>query len=281
MNDIVRRTCTEILLQKQGNRESRPLKEFRSAAAYVLLGDPGAGKTTAFDAECDALGESAHPISARDFLTLDVNNHPEWRDKTLFIDGLDEIRAGTIDARTPFDQVRSRLDQLGRPRFRLSCREADWLGDNDRRNLAAVSQDSQVRVLRLDPLTDSDVVRILNDCPGIDDAQAFISSARKRGVDALLKNPMSLIMLSKAVAQGNGWPKSRLDTFEKACSIIVREHNENHEIAGQPYTRDQVISAAGRPLRRPTSRGNRRLLAQESGSGRRLSHPGNLYLRLP
>ena len=245
MNDKVPRTCTEILPQ-EGDQDSRPLEEFRSATAYVLLGDPGSGKTTAFDAECDALGESAHPISARDFLTLDVNNHPEWRDKTLFIDGLDEIRAGTIDARTPFDQVRSRLDQLGRPRFRLSCREADWLGDNDRRHLADVSQDSQVKVLRLDPLTDSDVVWILNGCPGIDDAQAFISSARERDVDALLKNPMSLKMLSKAVAQGNGWPNSRLDTFEKACSIIVREHNEEHEIAGQPHTPDQLIDAAGR-----------------------------------
>ena len=249
MNDRVSRTCTEILPEdgdQYRKKEPRPLEEFRSATAYVLLGDPGSGKTTAFDAECDALGESAHPISARDFLTLDVNNHPEWRDKTLFIDGLDEIRAGTIDARTPFDQVRSRLDQLGRPRFRLSCREADWLGDNDRRHLADVSQDSQVKVLRLDPLTESDVVWILNGCPGIDDAQAFISSARERDVDALLKNPMSLKMLSKAVAQGNGWPNSRLDTFEKACSIIVREHNEEHEIAGQPYTPDQLLNAAGR-----------------------------------
>ena len=246
MNDKVPRTCTEILPQKQGHRESRPLKEFRSAAAYVLLGDPGSGKTTAFEDEYDALGESAHKISARKFLKLDVSNPPEWRNKTLYIDGLDEIRAGTIDVRTPFDDVLSKLDKLGRPRFRLSCREADWLGDNDRRNLADVSQDSQVTVLRLDPLTESDVVEILNGCPGIDDAQAFIRSASERGVEALLKNPMSLELLSKAVAHGNGWPNSRLDTFEKACSIIVREHNKEHKIAGQPYTPDQLLNATGR-----------------------------------
>ena len=141
MNDPVPRTCTEISSRKV-DQKSRPLEEFRSAAAYVLLGDPGSGKTTAFDAECNALGESAHFISARDFLTLDLNNHPEWRNKILYIDGLDEIRAGAADARTPFDLVRGRLDRLGRPRFRLSCREADWLGENDRSNLAAVSQDS-------------------------------------------------------------------------------------------------------------------------------------------
>lgn len=246
MNDRVPRTCTEILSRKDGNREPRPLEEFRSAAAYVLLGDPGSGKTTEFKAECDALGESAYRISARAFLKPHMNNTPQWRDKTLFIDGLDEIRAGAPNARTPIDEIWRRLDQLGRPRFRLSCREADWLGDNDSSNLATVSQDSRVRVLRLDPLTDSDVVRILNDCPGIDDAQAFVKSARERGVEALLKNPMSLTLLAKALAQGKGWPNSRLETFEKACSKIVREHNENHEDAGQPYTPEQLMDAAGR-----------------------------------
>ena len=246
MSDKVPRTCTEILPQKEGSRESCPLKELRSAGACVLLGDPGSGKTTAFDAECKALGESAHLISARDFLALDLDSHPEWRDKILYIDGLDEIRAGATNAITPFEEVRKRLDRLGRPRFRLSCREADWLGDNDRKHLAAVSRDSQVTVLRLDALTDSDVVRILNDCPGIDDAQEFVKSARERGIEALLKNPMSLTLLAKAVAQGKGWPNGRLETFEQACSIIVREHNEEHEIAGQPYPPDPLLNAAGR-----------------------------------
>lgn len=247
MNDRVPRTCTEILPQEEREQKSRPLEEYRSAAAYVLLGDPGSGKTTAFEAERDALGDSAHLISALKFhkLKLDVNNPPEWRHKTLYIDGLDEIRAGTIDARTPIDEIWARLDQLGRPRFRLSCREADWLGDNDRGYLADVSRDSQVKVLRLDPLAEWNVVEILNGCPGIDDARAFIKSARERGIEALLKNPMSLIMLAKAVAPGNGWPVSRLDTFEKACSTIVREHNKEHKIAGQPYTPDQLLNAAG------------------------------------
>ena len=101
MNGIVPRTCTEILPQDvDQNREKapRPLKSFRSASAYVLLGDPGSGKTTAFEAECKALKENICLITARDFLALDVNSHPEWRDKTLFIDGLDEIRAGSTDA---------------------------------------------------------------------------------------------------------------------------------------------------------------------------------------
>ena len=249
MNLIVPRTCTEIAPQdgdQYRENGSRPLKEFRSATAYVLLGDPGSGKTEAFKAECDALEENAYLTTAREFLTLNIDSHPEWRNKTLFIDGLDEIRGGAADARTPFDQVRRRLDTLGRPRFRLSCRDADWLGENDRRHLESVSQDAKVKVLRLNPLTDSDVIQVVADRLGNEDAEAFVTTARERGVDALLKNPQSLIMLAEVLAEGCGWPKSRLETFEKACSKMVREHNEEHELGGQQYTPDQLMDAAGR-----------------------------------
>ena len=247
---IVPRTCTEI--QKKNGKQlqnavSQPLGTFRDEPAYVLLGDPGAGKTTAFGSECEVLREKACLITARDFLTFEP--HPEWRDKTLFIDGLDEIRVGVDDARTPFDQIRRRLDALGKPHFRLSCREADWLGANDRRRIESVSPDSKVMVLRLNPLTDSDIADILNDRPGIGDAQAFIALAKEQRVDGLLANPQTLNMLADVVAQGGGWPKSRKETFEMACGQMVREHNEEHQAAQtskSPSTPDQLLDAAGR-----------------------------------
>ena len=33
------------------------------------------------------------------------DSHPEWRERTLFIDGLDEMRAGATDARIPLDEI--------------------------------------------------------------------------------------------------------------------------------------------------------------------------------
>ena len=245
MSVIVPRTCTEVSDTDRNQKNvSRPLDNFRSKSAYVLLGDPGSGKTTVFQAESGAF-DNAHFVSARDLLNFNVDRHPEWHEKTLFIDGLDEVRAGTADARTPLNAILGQLDALGKPRFRLSCREADWLGTNDQKHLDSVAPDGAVTVLRLNPLTDADIVTILDAQLGTDDAQEFIENARERGVDRLLKNPQSLELLVRAVASG-GWPESRLDTFERACSHIAKEPNEEHLIGAPPPALGDLLDAAGR-----------------------------------
>ena len=112
MSGVVSRTCTELPEEGQDrDARSRPLDEYRDLPAYVLLGDPGSGKTTAFERECRAPGAAAHFVSARDFLVFDPGAHPEWSKGTFFIDGLDEMRAGSSDARTPLDGIRRRLDR--------------------------------------------------------------------------------------------------------------------------------------------------------------------------
>ena len=251
---IVPRTCTEISARdadQHREKESRPLEAFRDVPAYVLLGDPGAGKTTAFEDECEALGEKAYfrVITADEFLTYDVSDlPPEWREKTLFIDGLDEIRAGS-QGESAFREIRKFLRALGKPRFRLSCRQADWLGTNDQERLESVSPDSKVTMLRLDPLTVSDVEKFLKDRSDIPDAHTFIEIAKEKGVDGLLTNPLSLDMLAKAVASGRGWPESRKETFEMACHKIVAEHHPGHKEAQAskgPPSSEQLLDAAGR-----------------------------------
>ena len=230
---------------------SRPLADFRTVPAYVLLGDPGSGKSTSFAAECDALGSAACLFTAHDFRAFDPAAHREWRGKTLFIDGLDEVRAGSRDLRAPLDAIRRCLDSLGWPRFRLSCREADWLGAHDRTSLVRVSPHDSLTVLRLDPLADRHIERILSDRADIEDAVAFMAEANERGVGGFLENPQCLRMLADVVTDGGGWPGSRLELFEQACLWMAREHNEAHESAGwrgsgAAASVEELLDAAGR-----------------------------------
>ena len=244
---LVARSCREVPQDGADHSppiEPLPLAEYRSLPVYVLIGDPGAGKTTAFKQECAALGDGGDMVSARDFLAFE--DRPEWHGKTLFIDGLDEIRAGAQDARTPFDAIRARLDKLGRPRFRLSCRGADWLGALDRDRLAMVVPGGQVSVLSLEPLTASDVREILEQGLQVDDAGKFVEQAERKGVRELLSNPQTLQLLTEAVAAG-AWPETRRETFELACRKLVGERNPEHRSAtvARPVDVERDLRAAG------------------------------------
>ena len=244
----VNRTCTEIRpgdTREAGDRVPNPLSAFRSVPAYVLLGDPGAGKTTEFERESQALGETAEFVRARDFISLDLDSRPEWRDRTLFIDGLDEMRAGAADSRLPLDRIRNRLDRLSRPKFRISCREADWLGHNDRQRLEAVSPDSRITMLRLDPLSEQAAVELLSSRNLGVSAQEFLQQARLRGVGGLRGNPLTLGLLADAVRHGGGWPESRLETFEMACRQMATELNEEHREGTARQSVETVLDAAG------------------------------------
>ena len=220
---------------------STALRSLADVPAYVLIGEPGAGKTTSFDQEVAATGGIRVPV--REFLR--PVDKPEWRGTTLFLDGLDEGRTGLADPRPVLDQIIAKLHGLDRPRFRLSCRWADWLGRNDRHHLGDAARDGNVVVVRLEPLSKTDIARILKDNYDLD-PRAFVAHARERGLDRLLDNPQNLDMLAAAVASGE-WPDSRADAFELACAALVTEPNEEHRIAnaGQPDTA-ALLDVAGR-----------------------------------
>ena len=236
---VVARTCTVVWSGDGPGHvtDSKPLGDFRDVPAYVLLGDPGAGKTTEFEKECTALGDGAEMVTARDFINLNLANHPEWRDRTLYIDGLDEMRAGAADARSPLDEIRRRLDQLGPPSFRISCREADWLGRSDQQALTAVSPNHCITVLRLDPLGPAGKRELLGSelesaGSGLD-VQEFLQEASRRGIHSMLSNPLTLTLLVRGVGSGGEWPESRLETFESACQQMASEHNREHRAAAR------------------------------------------------
>lgn len=221
----VRRTCTRRSGSIDG-QGSHPLEAYRNLPAYVLLGDPGAGKTEAFKLETEESGGKY--IKARDFATFEPGT--EYQNSTLFIDGLDEMRTGGNDGRIPLDQIRKHLKRLGCPRFRLSCREADWLGASDSEALKYVSPNGEIIALHLDPLSGNDIIEILQHKPSVTDPDEFIHKAQENRLDELLRNPQTLNLLMEAV-DNNKWPQSCKEIYEMACQQLVCERNSEHRQA--------------------------------------------------
>lgn len=209
---IIRRRATlrHAAAAAGASAETRSLDEWGDADAYVLLGEPGAGKTCAMKAEAERVG--GWYVSARDFATLAPKPA-----EVVFIDGIDEMRAGSRNHDGPLDAIRAKLDAMGRPRFRLSCREADWIAA-DQGLLAAVSPTGKVSVLQLAPLDDGERVELLGrKVPDLTGAS--------KDLEPLLGNPLLLQLMAGVVSKGE-MPRSRGQLYEMACRSLAVEPNE-------------------------------------------------------
>lgn len=254
------RTVSEVGVDEPAPRS---LADYRDDPALLLVGDAGSGKTTEFRGECDALAGRGEFVTAREFINLGCTT--DLTEKTLFIDGLDEVRAEVGNLRKPLDAIVRRLHDLGRPRFRLSCRALD-LGRTDVETLEGVSPNGSVRLVRLDPLRDSDIDELIQPLVGklveeslhkpassegralfdafvlADGAPRFLEEARRRGLGGMLPNPQSLGLLLRAVAKSGGrLPKSRREAFEQACLALAAEQNDQHLDSGRVWPEDQEI----------------------------------------
>lgn len=204
------------------SEEPQPISHFQDVRAWVLLGDPGAGKSDVF--ETRRLAENGVCVSARNFIELE--------DKTLnanslvFIDGLDEISAGTAYGYTALGQIRGKLQRLGPPRFRIACREADWRGSSDRQALVDLVGAENFLELHLEPLSREETRVLVEHWQGSDTERAatFVREAERRDLEGLLDNPQTLRMLVDATS--SGWPESKTQTYQMACAKLVQEHNE-------------------------------------------------------
>jgi len=218
--------------------DKRPLRDFFTDGAVVVLGDPGAGKTTSFRRAAEE--ENAKYVTARDLCVLSVER---LQGKTLYVDGLDEYRAGSGRTLEALDEIRRQLDRLGRPRFRLSCRAAAWFGEFDVGALCAISTNGVVRVLQLEPLTDEDILAICSDL--VPDGQAFLREADSRGLTDLLRNPLNLELFAKVFGL-DSWPNTRTELFDSACGELVMESNETHRRSRRATEgRDDLLRAVG------------------------------------
>ena len=210
-----------VRLQDGALSLTEPITAYSAIHAWVLIGDPGAGKTDAFESLSQA--EGGQYISARDFVELDqtLDQH-----SLVFIDGLDEISAGNAIGFTALGLIRAKLQKLGTPKFRISCREADWRGSTDSAALQSLVSGQDFFELHLAPLSGQESEALIAhwQAPNAASAADFIKEAEKHNLDGLLDNPQTLRMLVEATA--NGWPESKTQTYQMACAKLVKEHND-------------------------------------------------------
>ena len=100
-------------------------------------------------------------------------------------------------------------------------------------------------MLLLDQLSLQAVRELLAEEIGVDNAEAFKDEAEGRGLGAMLRNPQTLKLLTKAVGPGGTWPDSRLETLELACREMAAEHNDEHRHAGRRHPTEVILDAAG------------------------------------
>lgn len=215
----------------------KPFCNFFNCDALVMLGDPGAGKSTSFEHAASQEPDAVY-VKIRDFLSLKTKR---YQGKTLYLDSLDEQRSKTKDGTAILDELRQRLDELDSPRFRLSCRSADWYGSSDLESLSKVAPSESITVISIEPLTENDIVTIASE--RVADPHAFLEEARGRGIDDLLTNPQTLDLILTVVKTDN-WPASRTDLFEKACEILLREQNTEHDRAHQDKADKKMLLEA-------------------------------------
>ena len=207
------------------DQQSHPLQYFASEHSYVVLGEPGMGKTTEFSKEAERVHGLCIPV--RRFIHRDTKNHPEWQNKTLFLDGLDEARIDSGSPRDVIHKVVSQLEDLSIPRFRISCRANGWMGRNDLGELASLFNDQPIPVLQLLPLNLNDVRQILS-YHGRDPEQ-FIQLASQHGLDPFLKNPQLLNLLLKS-STTDQWHERPASIFQAACNELVKERNQEYDV---------------------------------------------------
>ncbi len=234
LNVVIPRQLREV--RENAQSEATPpddekivaITDLRDTPAWILLGEPGAGKTTLFESE--ALDCGGKCMTIRDFIHDNIDE--ALRGKTLFLDGLDEVRADTAEG-SVLTRVATRLKRYGISRFRIACRAADWYGPLDIDALSRVSANTATQTFQLCPLTERDVHDILEKNFGLENPRDFIANASEYRIQELLYNPQTLGLMVAAVGKGTAWPSTRSAVFALACEKQLEEENRTHRTQAQ------------------------------------------------
>lgn len=200
----------------KGREQHGTFAEFEAEDAIILLGDPGMGKTTLFE----EAAKTYTYTKVRNFLIA-----PQVTDgKALFLDALDEYRTLTRGQDASADLARA-LCALNKPKFRLSCRAADWFGSADQEVFRVASASGRVVVLELCPLSREEILHAVQEI--VPDPVVFLHETESAGLGKLLGNPQTLELFARAWGTGRK-PRNKFEAYEIGIAELLKETNEKH-----------------------------------------------------
>ncbi len=192
-------------------------------------------------------------------------------DEALFLDALDEYRtlASGQDASA---EVARALCKLKKPKFRLSCRAADWFGSGDQETFRVASTSGRVVVLELCPLSPDEILHAVQGI--VPDPAVFLAETESAGLGKLLGNPQTLELVAKAWGT-NKKPRNKFEAYEIGITELLKELNDYHVQHGatSPDPRD-LRKAAGAVA-------STLLLSNSIGISRTEPADNNGYVQLP
>ena len=199
----------------KGREIEGTLSEFESETAIILLGDPGMGKTSLFKAAA-----KKNYTTVRNFL---IDPHV-IAGEPLFLDAFDEYRS-IASGQDASSEIAKTLCSLKKPKFRLSCRAADWFGSTDQEVLRVASASGRIIVLELCPMSRDEILNAVQEI--IRNPDVFLQEAASMGLGNLLGNPQTLKLLASAW-ETDKKPRNKFGAFDIGISELIREVNPAH-----------------------------------------------------
>ncbi|MFA4939495.1 hypothetical protein [Brevundimonas sp.] len=208
------------------------ISDLAETARWLLLGEPGSGKSTTF--EQAAFAHGVEVVTARRFV---AGARPAGT--VVFIDALEEFRIGEIG----HDRLSDLTDQIaaaGYVNWRLTCRSAslskadlihieDELGDFEVWNLGALDRKEQSAVLT---------------SLGEADPQGFLRRVDDLAAAPLMGNPATLKLLHGTLNDATTRLESRGALFRQATLDMAHEINSRRAARKDRSTPEAIISAA-------------------------------------
>ncbi|QKS30624.1 MAG: hypothetical protein HT579_17885 [Candidatus Accumulibacter similis] len=241
----------------------RPLEALRAVPFLILLGEPGAGKSTVLQDEAKALeeaGQTVHWLRLNEYTAADLAHEvfrspsmTTWQQGTdrlyLLLDGLDE---GRLTIPNVARLLLRELEKLPRERLslRLSCRTAEWPpgladeldalwpcgeADDERQpdeNRPTTANESRAasRAYELVPLRRRDVEQAARDY-AIDPAN-FLHQVGDLEIAAFAALPNTLRMLLKIQKHDQRLPATKQEIFRQGCILLADELSQSRIQAG-------------------------------------------------